>query len=168
MKEALLIIDLQNDYFMGGKYPLWNAEQVLEKIKIAMKKAHEKNMPIVLIKHIVPKEVGGLAPFFNEDTEGAKIHQEVLEHASQAKIVTKHFADAFYQTDLDAILTDLAVEKIMICGMMTQNCVTHTAISKQAEKYIVSIIPECTTTVDEMLHNIALHALSTRVTFENL
>ncbi len=168
MKEALLIIDVQNDYFMGGKYPLWNAEQVLEKIKIAIKKAHEKNIPIVLIEHIVPKEAGGLAPFFNEDTEGAKIQKDILAHAPQAKIVTKHFADAFYQTNLDAILTELAVEKIIICGMMTQNCVTHTALSKQAEKYTVSIIPECTTTVDELLHNIALHAISTRVAFENV
>jgi nicotinamidase-related amidase len=47
--------------------------------------------------------------------------------------------------------------------MMTQNCVTHTAISKAAEKYDVSILMDCCTTVDEMIHNIALHAVSTRV-----
>ena len=47
--------------------------------------------------------------------------------------------------------------------MMTQNCVTHTAISKSAEKYNVVILPDCCTTVDEMIHKIALHALSTRV-----
>ena len=47
--------------------------------------------------------------------------------------------------------------------MMTQNCVTHTAISKAAEKYKVSILMDCCTTVDEMVHNIALNAISTRV-----
>ena len=47
--------------------------------------------------------------------------------------------------------------------MMTQNCVTHTAISKAAEKYAVTILPDCCTTVDAMIHNIALHAVSTRV-----
>jgi hypothetical protein len=41
--------------------------------------------------------------------------------------------------------------------------VTHTAISKSAEKYKVAILPDCCTTVDEMLHNIPLHAVSTRV-----
>jgi hypothetical protein len=41
--------------------------------------------------------------------------------------------------------------------------VTHTAISKSAEKYAVTILPDCCTTVDEMIHNIALHAVSTRV-----
>lgn len=49
--------------------------------------------------------------------------------------------------------------------MMTQNCVTHMAISKAAEKYSVTILPDCCTTVDEMIHNIALHAVSTRVKF---
>jgi nicotinamidase-related amidase len=47
--------------------------------------------------------------------------------------------------------------------MMTQNCVTHTAISKSAEKYKVSVLPDCCTTVSEMIHRIALNALSTRV-----
>jgi nicotinamidase-related amidase len=47
--------------------------------------------------------------------------------------------------------------------MMTQNCVTHTAISKAAEKYAVTVLTDCCTTVSEILHLIALHALSTRV-----
>lgn len=46
---------------------------------------------------------------------------------------------------------------------MTQNCVTHTAISRSADTYEVSVLTDCTTTVSEMLHLIALHALSTRV-----
>lgn len=46
---------------------------------------------------------------------------------------------------------------------MTHNCVTQTAISKAAEKYNVTILPDCRTTVSEILHPIALHAISTRV-----
>jgi nicotinamidase-related amidase len=52
---------------------------------------------------------------------------------------------------------------LLVCGMMTQNCVTHTAISKAAEKYSVAILVDCCTTVSEILHLIALHAVSTRV-----
>ena len=47
--------------------------------------------------------------------------------------------------------------------MMTQNCVTHTAISKAAEKYQASIISDCCTTVDQMIHNIALAGVANRV-----
>jgi hypothetical protein len=48
--------------------------------------------------------------------------------------------------------------------MMTQNCVTHTALSRQADSYErVTVLTDACTTVSEMLHAIALHALSTRV-----
>ena len=60
-------------------------------------------------------------------------------------------------------LKKLGVTDLLVCGMMTQNCVTHTAISKAAEKYNVSVLVDCCTTVSEILHMIALHALSTRV-----
>ncbi len=67
------------------------------------------------------------------------------------------------KTNLEETLSELGVDELLVCGMMTQNCVTHTAISKSAEKYKVCILPDCCTTVNEMLHNIALHAVSTRV-----
>jgi nicotinamidase-related amidase len=47
--------------------------------------------------------------------------------------------------------------------MMTQNCVTHTAISKLAEKYSVKILSDCCTTVSQMIHLIALNGVSTRI-----
>lgn len=75
LHKALLVIDLQNDYFPGGGFPLWNAEAALAN-----------------------------------------------------------------------------VERI-----------THTAISRAAEKYTVTILPDCCTTVNEVLHMIALHGVSTRV-----
>jgi len=67
------------------------------------------------------------------------------------------------KSTLEATLAKLGVDELLICGMMTQNCVTHTAISKSAEKYRVAILSDCCTTVNEMLHLIALHAVSTRV-----
>ena len=53
-------------------------------------------------------------------------------------------------------------KELLICGMMTQNCVTHTALSRSAEKYGVAFLADCCMTVNEMLHLIALHAVSTR------
>ena len=167
MKSTLIIIDLQNDYFQDGSYPLWNADGVLENIKKTITRANEQNIPVVFIQHVVPagEQMG---PFFNEGTEGVKIHSELLALAPDAKIITKMFADGFHKTELESTLSELGTEKIYVCGMMTQNCVTHTAISKQAEKYQVAVIPECCTSVDEMIHLFAMHAISTRVEFESV
>jgi nicotinamidase-related amidase len=162
MSKALLLIDLQNDYFPGGKFPLWNTEATLDHILNAVERARAQNIPAVIIQHIA-NSAQGIAPFFNKDTTGAEVHPRVLNAAPEAPIVVKEFADSFVQTALEETLAGLGVTELLVCGMMTQNCVTHTAISKSAEKYQVTILPDCCTTVSEMLHNIALHAVSTRV-----
>lgn len=105
----------------------------------------------------------GIAPFFNQGSEGVEIHKEIKAIAPNSPVVVKHFADSFEQTELESVLAKLNIDTLLVAGMMTQNCVTHTAISKAAEKYKVSILADCCTTVDEMIHNIALHAVSTRV-----
>jgi nicotinamidase-related amidase len=104
-----------------------------------------------------------MAPFFNEGTPGADIHPHILSAAPKAPIIAKEFADSFEKTNLEEMLTKLGVTDLLVSGMMTQNCVTHTAISKAAEKYNITILPDCCTTVSEILHLIALHALLTRV-----
>jgi nicotinamidase-related amidase len=80
--------------------------------------------------------------------------------------VVKEYADSFHGTALEPVLSGLGVEELLVCGMMTQNCVTHTAIAKGAEKYKVTVLTDCSTTVNEMLHLIALNALSTRVALQ--
>lgn len=163
MSRALLVIDLQNDYSPGGLFPLWNAEVVLANVEQAVERARGRGVAVILVQHVADGS-SGIAPFFNAGTAGVEIHPRVLAAAPEAPVVVKHFADSFEQTTLEETLQALGVDELLICGMMTQNCVTHTAISKAAEKYQVSVLVDCCTTVTELLHQIALHALSTRVT----
>lgn len=163
MNKALLVIDLQNDYFQGGKFPLWNDEGTLQNIVKAIEMANSKKIPVIIIQHIANSSKG-IAPFFNEGTTGADVHPRIIEAAPDAPVVVKEFADSFVKTTLEETLAGLGTTELLICGMMTQNCVTHTAISKSAEKYEVTVLADCCTTVSEMIHLIALNALSTRVT----
>ncbi|MDN3680966.1 cysteine hydrolase family protein [Vibrio tapetis subsp. quintayensis] len=160
--KALIVVDLQNDYFPEGKFPLWNTEQTLINVKAAIKQANLKNIPVIHVQHIADP-ANGIAPFFNQGSLGADIHAEILALAPNADVVTKQFADGFEQTNLEEVLQQQNIDELLICGMMTQNCVTHTAISPAASKYSVSVLVDCCTTVDEMIHNIALHAISHRV-----
>ena len=161
MSKALLVIDLQNDYFPGGKFPLWNTDATLENVEGAIQRANAQGIPVILVQHVA--NAGGAAPFFNAGTEGAEVHPRVLAAAPGAPVVVKEHADSFLGTTLEETLARLGATELLVCGMMTQNCVTHTAISKSAEGYRVTILPDCCTTVGEMLHQIALHAVSTRV-----
>jgi nicotinamidase-related amidase len=159
---ALILIDLQNDYMPGGAFPLWNTEPVLAKIRTAIERAGASGVRTVHVRHVADPALG-LSPFFNEGTSGAEIEASIAQAAPQSPIVIKHYADSFHETDLESILADWGIDTMFIAGMMTQNCVTHTAISKAADKYRVVVLTDCATTVSEMIHLIALHALSTRV-----
>jgi nicotinamidase-related amidase len=162
MSTALLVVDIQNDYFPGGNYPLSNTEVTLQNIERAIEKANAQQIPVIIIQHIADSS-RGLAPFFNKGTPGADVHPRILAAAPHATIIVKAYADSFVNTALEETLAELGTTELLVCGMMTQNCVTHTAISKSAEKYKVSILADCCTTVTELLHNIALHAVSTRL-----
>jgi nicotinamidase-related amidase len=144
MSTALLVIDVQNDYFPDGKFPLWNTEATLQNIERAIEKAHAWKIPVIIIQHIADSSKG-ISPFFNEGTTGANVHPAILALAPKAPVVVKAFADSFVKTTLEETLVGLGV------------------ISKSAEKYRVSILADCCTTVSEILHLIALNAVSTRL-----
>jgi nicotinamidase-related amidase len=164
-RQALIVIDLQNDYFPGGLFPLWNSEGTLGNVAAAIGKARASGIPVIHVQHVA-NAAKGIAPFFNAGTPGVAIHPEILAAAPDAPVVVKGYADSFHATTLEQVLSGLGVDELLVCGMMTQNCVTHTAISKSAEKYKVTVLTDCCTTVSEMLHLIALNALSTRVALQ--
>lgn len=70
MTKALLVIDLQKDYFPEGKFPLWNTDVVLKNVDEAIDKANAQGVPVINIKDVAK----GMAPFFNGGTPGADIH----------------------------------------------------------------------------------------------
>lgn len=162
--KALLVIDVQQDYFPGGGVELWNTEAVLKNVVAAIEKARSLGIAVVHIQHVSDTSRGRGSSFFNAGTEGVKIHPAVLAAAPEAPVVVKHYADGFYETRLEEVLSGLGVKELLVCGMMTQNCVTHTAISKSAEKYDkVTVLSDCCTTVSQLIHLTGLNALSIRV-----
>ena len=158
--KALLVIDVQNDYFPEGKLPLWNTEATLNNIETAVRTARKKQIPVIYVQQFTDPKI---AEMFNEGTEGAEIHSRLKDAAPNAHVVVKEFADSFHQTNLDELLSNLNVSTLLVCGMMTQNCVTHTAISRAAEKYEVFLLSDCCTTVSALIHNIALRAVALRL-----
>jgi nicotinamidase-related amidase len=160
MTKALLVIDVQNDYFEGGRFPLWNTEATLAATEQAITRAREHRVPVLYIQHI---SAATPSPLFERDTAGVELHPRIAATVGDAPVIVKQFADSFHQTTLAAELDKLGATELVICGMMTQNCVTHTAISKAAERYAVTVIPDACTTVDAMIHRFAVGAIATRI-----
>jgi nicotinamidase-related amidase len=158
-QAALIVIDVQNDYFPTGAYPLHDTQAVLERTVQAVRSAQAQGLPVVLVQHVAK----GPSPFFNADTEGVQIHPLLRAAAPDAPVVVKAHADSFLNTTLQTTLAALGVDSLWLCGMMTHHCVTHTALSPQAQGYTVRVLEDLCTTVDPMIHAIALSALRDRV-----
>lgn len=78
-------------------------------------------------------------------------------------LVQKTHADAFLETQLAEILSAQAIEALDICGLMTQNCISHTALSPAAAAYRVRVLGELCAAPTPLIHQIALRALADRV-----
>lgn len=159
-QAALIVIDIQNDYFPTGAYPLHDAQAVLERTVRAVRSAQAQGVPVVLVQHVARSSP---SPFFNANTEGVQIHPQLRAAAPAAPVVVKGHADSFLNTTLQDSLRALGVDTLWLCGMMTHNCVTHTALSPQAQGTTVRVVEDLCTTVDPMIHAIALSALRDRV-----
>jgi nicotinamidase-related amidase len=122
MKKALVIVDIQNDYFPGGKMELHASEAAGARAGTLLAHFRDRGLPIVHIQHI---SVRPGASFFLPDTEGVRIHASVAPMAGET-VIQKHFPNAFRDTRLLDHLREHAIEELVIAGMMTHMCVDAT------------------------------------------
>jgi nicotinamidase-related amidase len=123
MKTALIIIDVQKDYFPGGKYPLVNPLEAAQKAYMLLQCFREHGGHHVHTQHISKKPD---AKFFISGDRGTDIHDSVA-HFEGEPIVYKHEPNAFLNTNLLELLKSWKIERVVICGMMTHLCVDATA-----------------------------------------
>lgn len=119
MAEALLLIDLQNDYFPGGTMPLPGAEAACAVAAGVLARYRAAGLPVVHIRH---EAIRPGATFFLPGTKGAAFHPAVAPQKGEA-VVLKHYPNSFRETNLLDVLRGLGVESLTVCGMMTNMCV---------------------------------------------
>ncbi|OFX68790.1 MAG: isochorismatase [Bacteroidetes bacterium GWE2_29_8] len=142
MNTALIIIDIQNDYFEEGKMTLAGSLKASENAKLILNKFREGNMPIIHVQHIATRDT---ATFFLPNTNGADFHNNVkpLEHE---KTIIKHYPNSFIETSLLDYLKSNNISNLVICGMMTHMCVDATTrAAKDLGFNIVLISDACAT-----------------------
>lgn len=156
MTRSVVVIDIQNEYFPGGALPLHEAEATEDRIVAALGRARDAGDRIILVQHVSDKP--GL---FHKDGAGVAIRPRILEAAGDAPVVTKSVADAFQDTDLAARLE--GTTELVICGMMTQNCVVFTSMSRAAEGYDIRVAGDLCAAPSDVVHRIALNALGSKL-----
>lgn len=122
MKTALLLIDLQNDYFPGGMMELVGTLQAAHAAARLLAAFRKQSWAVYHVQHISTRPN---ATFFLSDTAGVNIHDEVLPLSAEP-VITKHFPNSFRDTDLLERLKADNIGSLLICGMMSHMCVDAT------------------------------------------
>jgi nicotinamidase-related amidase len=119
MKWALVLIDIQNDYFPGGMHELFQPERAAGQAAKILERFRAEGLPVFHIQHISIREGAG---FFLPGTGGAGIHPLVAPGEGEP-VVVKHAPNAFLNTGLAERLREQGVEGLVVSGMMSHMCV---------------------------------------------
>ncbi|MEM5793949.1 MAG: isochorismatase family cysteine hydrolase [Candidatus Aenigmatarchaeota archaeon] len=151
MKPALLVIDMQNDFKKGkSEYSCEMLdEKLIKKVKNLIEFCRSKKIPIIYTQHTIkpdksnaeigePENVRACI----EGTKGWEIIEEIKPKDKDI-IIRKDRFDAFFKTNLEEILEGLNIGTVILCGVLTNNCVRATAEGAYQRNYKVIIVSDC-------------------------
>ncbi|WP_438448721.1 cysteine hydrolase family protein [Gorillibacterium sp. sgz5001074] len=115
---ALLIIDVQNALFLP-EYGLYQGETLLSRLQTLIRQARETDTPVIYVQHTEPE--GEFAP----EAPTWEIHEAIRPLPSDP-IVRKTSWDSFHQTELQQVLEERGIRKLVIAGMQTEFCLDTT------------------------------------------
>lgn len=134
--RALIVIDVQNEYFTGKlriSHP--QVSTSLPNICRAMDAARAAGIPVVVVEHLTPPG----APIFARGSEGAALHPDVARRAADHR-VEKSLASALAGTDLGPWLRQRGIDTLALVGYMTHNCIDATARQASHEGWKVEFL----------------------------
>ena len=121
MADALVVIDIQNEYFPGGAIPLPGADEAAARAAAAIAAARSAGMPVLHMRHEEPESDEWFVP----GSEGAATNRAVSP-ADGEPVIVKNHPNSFLDTDLATRLESLGARRVAFCGMMTSMCVDAT------------------------------------------
>jgi nicotinamidase-related amidase len=122
IRQALLVIDVQNEYFTG-RLPVTFPEGSLGNILKAMGHAARADIPVTIIQHTAPSKD---SPTFRKGSEEWRLHPEI-ERRKRDILIEKNLPGSFTGTELEKWLREQGIERVAICGYMAQMCCDTTA-----------------------------------------
>jgi nicotinamidase-related amidase len=132
---ALLVIDMQRDV-VGGAYEV---DRVVANINTLVGRARDEGVPVIWVQHSDDDLPHG--------SEGWEYVPE-LQRADGEALVHKHYNDSFEETDLEAILAEQKVGRLVVTGAQTDACIRSTLHGALVRGYDATLVEDAHTTED--------------------
>jgi nicotinamidase-related amidase len=160
-KQALIVVDIQNDYFPQGKWPLAGADAAADNAARLIAAFRDAGDSVVHIRH---EFTSPDAPFFVSGSEGAKLHPKVINRADDP-VVLKHFVNSFRETELQSILDEQGIKELVVVGSMSHMCVDGITRAAADLGYIVTVIHDACASRDLEFNGLTVPAAHVHAAF---
>lgn len=163
-KEALLIIDMLNDFVIeGAPLEVPDTRRIIPNIRREIEKARSEGKPVIYICDThAPNDREfskfGWPPHAVKGTKGAEIVEE-LKPGKGDLITEKTTYSGFYKTDLDEKLKRLGVDSLRLTGCVTHICILFTAADAVLREYNVTVVEDSVAGLTKDDHDAALRIM---------
>ncbi|VVN36550.1 Streptothricin hydrolase [Pseudomonas fluorescens] len=160
-KQALIVVDIQNDYFAEGKWPLVGADAAADNAAQLIEAFRDAGESVVHIRHEFTSDD---APFFTPGSEGAKLHPKVLNRTDEP-VVLKHFVNSFRETELKSILDEQDIKELVVVGSMSHMCIDGITRAAADFGYTVTVIHDACASRDLEFNGVTVPAAQVHAAF---
>jgi nicotinamidase-related amidase len=122
MASGLILVDIQNEYFPGGRMELAGIQQASANARQLLALFRDRGWPTFHVQHLAQQAD---APLFTPGTAFVEIHESLKPLAGE-RVIQKHFPNSFHQTPLLEELQAAGVDHAVIVGAMSHMCIDAT------------------------------------------
>jgi len=157
MGRAVLVIDMLNE-FVYGKLGGERSRAVVPCIKTLLERARGKSIPVIYIKDAHEEDDLELEVWGEHAMKGSEEAEIIsdLEPLPGEVVLEKSTYFSFHDTGLDEILSDMDVDEVILCGLLTDICIKLAAAEAFVRKYSIVVPRGCVNSVSEEAHQSAL------------
>jgi nicotinamidase-related amidase len=137
-RSALLVIDVQRGLL--NRDGAW--DEVIPRIQGVVERARKGNCPVVFIQHGGPP-----GDLLESGSEGWQIHP-ALAPREEDVVIEKRWSDSFRETELESVLRNLGVTRVVVTGAQTEHCVNATVRRAASLGFNVTLVEDAHTTFD--------------------
>ena len=158
MREALLLIDIQNDFIPGGALPVPGGDEILERVTelidlgrfdlvVATRDWHPPD------HNSFQAQGGPWPPHCVQGTEGAELHERIPREKVNVVVDAGYEPrlegySGFEETNLEAVLREHEIERVTVVGLATDYCVRSTALDALGKGFEVVIDSDAVRGID--------------------
>lgn len=160
--KALIVIDMQNDYYPKGKMELVGITAAHRVVNETIEKFRGSDSEVIFIQHIADED----APFFKKGSEGAELYSGLYREETD-RVFIKHYPNSFRDTGLDEYLKEKGIINLTICGAMTHMCIDTSVRAGYDLGYNIELIADGCATKDFIINGETIKAKIIQKSFLN-